>query len=97
MHRDYLQNNLSEPTPGFKKRKAFIPTNKAFCDEIKITAYLCMFVAHIFLNWINLLRLAQILIYCHDDLLKCTTLFATRIFDVFVKKKYRRVNFMAFQ
>ena len=41
MHRDYLQNNLSEPTPGFKKRKAFIPTNKAFCDEIKITAYVC--------------------------------------------------------
>ena len=44
MHRDYLQNNLSEVR--IQEEKAFIPTNKAFCDEIKITAYVCSL--HIF-------------------------------------------------
>ena len=48
MHRDYLQNNLSEVRTNsrIQEEKAFIPINKAFCDEIKITAYVCSL--HIF-------------------------------------------------
>ena len=36
MHRDYLQNNLSEPTPGFKKKKLLFQQIRHFVMRLRL-------------------------------------------------------------